>query len=218
MKIALVYTGAGILSNISSIASDIFPQCEIMNILDDSLIKDCIKAGYMTNEVKLRLINIFQYAYYSGAGLVLLTCSSVGESAELGNALVPIPILRIDQPMCEEAVSSANAIGVIGTLPTTLLPTSELIKKIMTKEGKTIPVETKLAEGAYEAGIAGNFALHDKLIEEAASELTTSKKCDVIVLAQASMARMEKQLTDITNKKVLSSPVSGISQLKAFIK
>ena len=215
MKIALVYTGAGVITNLSKIAREMYPDSEIMNLLDDTLIGYCMKAGYMTKDVELRLINIFQYAYHAGADYILLTCSSVGDAADLGNSLVPVPIIRIDQPMCEAAISTAETIGVVGSLSTTLEPTSNFVQKLADIKGKKINIERGLAKGAYEAGVAGNFVLHDKLIEETAIEL--SDKCDAIILAQASMARMEERLAAVTGKKVFSSPVSGIAQIKNYI-
>lgn len=215
MKIALVYTGAGIVPALTQIASDMYPNCEIMNLLDDTLIKDCMKAGEMTKDVKCRLIDIFQYAYHAGADMILLTCSSVGEAAYTGNELLPIPILRIDQPMAEKAVKEFSRIGVIAALSTTLDPTCDLVKKEAEKQGKNVEVVHGLAKGAYEANVSGNPDLHDELILKTAIEL--SDKCDVFLLAQASMARMERKLSEATGKMVLSSPQLGIAQLEKYI-
>ena len=44
-KIAMVYTGAGVVSTLSGMAREMYPDSEIMNLLDDTLIGDCVKAG-----------------------------------------------------------------------------------------------------------------------------------------------------------------------------
>lgn len=57
---------------------------------------------------------------------------------------------------------------------------------------------------------------HDQLIIKSAIEL--APHVDLIVLAQGSMARMEKQIKNITGKKVLSSPESGVLGVKELLK
>ena len=44
-----------------------------------------------------------------------------------------------------------------------------------------------------------------------------AKDCDVIVLAQGSMARMEQKLAELTGKMVLSSPLTGVLGLKEYL-
>ena len=214
-KVAMVYTGAGVVSMLSGMAKQMYPDIEIMNLLDDSLIGDCVKAGEMTKDVRRRLMNIFQYAYDAGAVCILLTCSSVGEAAYTGRELFSVPILRIDEPMAKEAVEKSQRIGVIATLPTTLDPTCDLVENWARRLNRKVEIVKGLAQGAYEAVISGDGERHDAIISETAAKL--SHQCDTFLLAQASMARMEQKLSQITGKQVYSSPRSGIEQLRSYL-
>ena len=78
-------------------------------------------------------------------------------------------------------------IGVIATLSTTLEPTADLIQRRAALAGKKIELTSKLCEGAFEALMSGDGATHDAKVAAALKEL--SQQVDVIVLAQASMAR-----------------------------
>jgi hypothetical protein len=211
MKIALIYTGAIIVPDISKRFQQAFPDSEIMNILDDSLIADIMKAGGMTQAVSRRMYTLYQYAYDAGADLVVNTCSSVGATIELGTTLLPIPFYRIDGPMAEKAVASYSRIGVIATLATTLIPTLNLIEAESTRQKKAITVVKGLAEGAYEAAVAGDRALHDQKILETAKKI--KGQCDVILFAQASMERMVGTLESKIDLPVLASPQIFIESL-----
>ncbi len=204
MKIAFIYTGAVIIPEITALAKETLPNYSIMNILDDALIADCQKSNGMTVDIQRRLCNLYQYAYEAGADIIVNTCSSVGGSVDIGKALLPIPLYRIDRPMGEKAAAEGTSIGVIATLPTTLHPTCQLIEQCAAEQHKEVCVHSGLAKGAYEANCAGDGALHDALILKTAKEL--ADKCDVIVLAQASMQRMEHQLNAETGIPVYSSP------------
>ena len=147
--------------------------------------------------------------------MVFNCCSSVGDIADLGNEIAPIPVFRIDYPMAVKAVNSAKRIAVISTLPTTLDPTRRLLERAAREAGKQVVLVDGLAKGAFQAGQSGDGETHDRLIREAAERI--ADQVDLFVLAQGSMARMEQKLSEITGKPVLSSPVSGVQGLKKFL-
>ena len=212
MKIASIYTGAVLVPILSAMLKEQLPGCTVMNLLDDTLITDCIAANGLTKAIQLRLINLYQYAYNSGAECIINTCSSVGETVYLGRELLPIPIYRIDDAMTKIAVESHMRIGVVATLSTTLEPTSRLVWRWADELGKKVTVVKGLAEGAYDAICDGDAALHDAKIEQTAKAL--SSQCDVILLAQASMMRMEQKLRNVVGIPVYASPLPTIAFLK----
>jgi Asp/Glu/hydantoin racemase len=213
-KIAAIYTGAVLVAPLSGMLKEALPGCTVMNMLDDSLIADCIAADGLTKDVTRRLCNLYQIAYEAGADCILNTCSSVGEVVDIGREIVPIPIVRIDDAMAKLAVETASRVGVVATLRTTLGPTVRLIQSWASKLGKTVTVVEGLADGAFAAASAGEAETHDRLIREAAQRIAGD--CDAIVLAQGSMAKMEVSLRRITGMPVYSSPALGIAAVKAI--
>ena len=124
---------------------------------------------------------------------------------------VNIPVFRVDQAMADKAVQLGQSIGVAATLNTTLEPTIALVENTATKAGVNIKVFSKLCEGAFEAIITGDMDKHDSLVQKGLNEL--SKDSDVIVLAQASMARVAEQLPDTGSLPILSSPRLAVEYL-----
>jgi Asp/Glu/hydantoin racemase len=118
--------------------------------------------------------------------------------------------------MADKAVQTGKRIGVIATLPTTLAPTSDLVKRRAALAGKTIELEARLCEGAFEALMSGNGALHDSMVAKALKEL--SEQVDVIVLAQASMARVVDGLPEADKRvPILASPPLAIQHLTSVL-
>lgn len=58
----------------------------------------------------------------------------------------------------------------------------------------------------------GETAKHDDMVVEGAQRL--AEKVDLIVLAQASMARLTPRLSQETGLQVLSSPCMGVEHVK----
>jgi len=215
IRIVAIHTAFALVEPIKQLFREHLPNVKLNHIVDDSLIQEVIENNSVTPAVRKRLLGYYQAAADSGANFVFNCCSSVGDVAEMGRLMVPIPVFRIDYPMAVQAVTSARRIGVIATLPTTLAPTVSLLKRLAAEAGKDIVLVEGLAKGAFQAGQSGDSETHDKLIQEAAENI--AGKVDLFVLAQGSMARMESRLSEITGKPVLSSPLSGVLGLKEYL-
>mgnify|MGYP000026193625 FL=1 len=213
--IVAVYTGQGLSGPLQALFKEHLPDCRFVNIIDDSIINDINREGRITQSVKRRLFQYYQNAIDIGADIILNTCSSVGEVADAARLLIDTPLVKIDEPMADIAVSKHKKIGVIATLPSTLNPTIRLIKKRAELAGKDVEVVEGLAEGAYLALVNGKPEQHDELILKTAYKLADT--VDGIVLAQGSMARMEKNLAEKTGKAVYSSPYYCVQYIKKML-
>ena len=72
----------------------------------------------------------------------------------------------------------------------------------------------KLAEGALAALDRGDRAGHDRLVVQAAADL---RHCDVIALAQYSMAPAAGLVSEATGRPVLTTPDSAVAKLKRLL-
>ncbi len=214
--LGLIHTSATLVPVFQQLCSQHLPGVQVFNIVDDSLIKNVIKCGELTPDTARRVVNYAGSAEQAGADFILFTCSSIGAAVETAATLSKIPVLRVDQPMADKAVQTGNKIGVIATLPTTLAPTTDLVKRRAAVAGKEVEVTSKLCEGAFDALMSGDAAKHDEMVAAALKELST--QVDVIVLAQASMARVVDTL-DAADKKVpiLASPGIAIEHLATML-
>ncbi len=216
IKVVAVHTAMALIEPLTKIFKEILPEVKLNHIADDSLIQEVIANNKVTPAVRRRLLANYMAAADSGADVIFNCCSSVGDVADLGNEIAPVPVFRIDYPMAMEAVTSAKRIAVISTLSTTLDPTRRLLERCAKEAGRDVVLVDGLADGAFAAGQSGDGETHDRLTAEAAMKI--ADKVDLFVLAQGSMARMEKKLSEMTGKPVLSSPVSGVKGLRKFLK
>lgn len=215
LQIVAVHTAMALVESTTQLFKEHLPMVKINNVADDSLIQEVIANNAVTPAVRRRLLSYYLAAAGSGAALVYNTCSSVGAVAEMGGLVAQCPVFRIDAPMAEKAVVSGKRIGVIATLPTTLAPTVDLLRRKATEAGQQVEIVEGLADGAFQAGQSGDAAKHDLLIQQAAEKI--AGKVDLLVLAQGSMARMEAKLAEVTGKTVLSSPLLGVLGVKKFL-
>ena len=214
--LGLIHTSATLVPLFQQLCNQHLPGVQVFNIVDDSLIKHCIRDGELKPDTARRVVNYAASAEAAGADFILYTCSSIGAAVETAATLSKVPVLRVDQPMADKAVQIGNKIGVIATLSTTLFPTTDLVKRRATVAGKNVEVISKLCEGAFDALMSGDAGKHDAMVAAALKEL--SSQVDVIVLAQASMARVVDTLDEADKKvPILSSPAIAIQYIAAIL-
>jgi Asp/Glu/hydantoin racemase len=219
-KVVLIHTVEGNIKVFGDLVQEIAPDLPAEHVVDESLLGDTIAAGTLTDEVRQRFRERAEAARRDGADVIMLTCSSVGPSADgLGDDL-GVTVLRVDEAMAERAVELGPSVGVAATLPTTLGPTADLIRRAAAGQGRAVQVTTRLAEGAFDALRAGDGARHDALVQAALRELVAD--VDVIVLAQASMARAVGGASSLTVGEravpILTSPRLGVERLAEVVR
>jgi Asp/Glu/hydantoin racemase len=214
--LGLIHTSATLVPVFAQLCQEKLPGVNVFNIADDSLVKNILSAGSLTAPIARRVASYLESAELAGADYILVTCSSIGSAVEAGAKLTGVPVLRVDQPMADRAVATGRRVGVIATLRTTLEPTSDLIQRRAALAGKSIELTARLAEGAFEALMSGNAAKHDALVAAALKEL--AKQVDVIVLAQASMARVVATLpAEDKRVPILASPGIAVDYLATVL-
>ncbi|MDR2946176.1 MAG: aspartate/glutamate racemase family protein [Candidatus Adiutrix sp.] len=211
-KAAIFHTSSGTLALMQSLTKEIMPEAEIMHIVEDSMIGQVMKNNGLTPEINARLAAYVHCAELAGCHIFMTACSSIGRGVEDCQFLSSIPVMRIDEAMALEAVKNYNNIAVLATVGTTLKPTLEFIERKAAEAGRRPAIKSMLMAEAFQAFLAGDLAKHDDMVAAGIKE-ALGQSCEVIVLAQASMARVLDK-TGPLPVPVLTSPERGIKLLK----
>lgn len=209
--LAFLHTSPVLTPVFAQLAADLLPGIQIFHMVDESLIRNTIAAGSLTKATARRAFRMIESAQQAGADVAMVTCSSIGRAVELARPLIDIPVLRVDEPMALAAVNTGTRIGVAATLRTTLDPTMELLRETAARNSKSVDITPCLCEGAFEALLAGRTEQHDQLVSESLQQL--GAQTDVVVLAQASMARVLTRL-EATSTPFLSSPRLAVESVR----
>ena len=192
MKVGIVYTSTTpeLIEDVNrEVRGQIGGSAEIYAQEDPSILAEVREKGYVTAP----------------------PASSVGEVADSvqdAAKYLGVPIVRIDEEMCREAVRRGNRIGVMATLPTTMNPTCNTVRRMARECGKHVEITECLVEGAF--GL--DQEQFRSRMEECAGSIADA--VDVIVFAQGSMAYCEQYIANRYHKIVLSSPRFGAAALR----
>lgn len=215
--LALIHTSPTLAPVFAKLCRQLIPEAHLFHMVDESLIQDTIRAGALRKLTIRRVVDQVASAEAAGADAVLVTCSSIGPATTVAQQLFDIPVLRIDDAMAETAVRQARKIGVVATLRTTLDPTTALLREKAAHAGRTVELVECLCADAFPAVLAGDTGTHDRIVRKALLEDLDG--VDVIVLAQASMARVVATLpAGSLHAKVLSSPELAVLSVREALR
>jgi Asp/Glu/hydantoin racemase len=208
MRITLVHALKHSIPPVEAAFAKLWQQARLMNLLDDSLSADLARDGRLTEAMTERFLELGRYAAGTGADAILFTCSAFGPCIEaVARALAPMPVLKPNQAMIEQAVARGRRIGLLSTFPPTLA-------SMPPEFPASIEIVPKLAEGALAALDRGDRAEHDRLVTQASKDL---RDCDLIALAQYSMAPTAAMVAEATGRPVLTTPDSAVLKLKGML-
>ncbi len=208
MRITLVHALKHSIVPIKAAFADHWPDARLMNLLDDSLSADLAHDGGLSAAMTERFLKLGRYAAGTGADGILFTCSAFGPCIEaVARAHAPMPVLKPNEAMIEQAVARGRRIGLLSTFPPTLV-------SMPPEFPASVEVVPKLAEGALAALDRGDRATHDRLVVQASKDL---RDCDLIALAQYSMAPAAAAVAEATARPVLTTPDSAVRKLKAML-
>jgi hypothetical protein len=208
MRITLVHALKHSIVPVETAFAKLWPEARLMNLLDDSLSADLARDGRLSEAMTERFLELGRYAAGTGADGILFTCSAFGPCIEaVARAHAPMPVLKPNEAMIEQAVARGGKIGLLSTFPPTLA-------SMPPEFPASIKIVPKLAEGALAALDRGDRAEHDRLVTEASKDL---RDCDLIALAQYSLAPAATMVAEATGRPILTTPDSAVLKLKGML-
>jgi len=211
-KVVFIHTVHGLAEMFTGLCKELARDVRPYHVSDETLIHSVLAAGGVTPAVNRRICEHVVAAERFGADAIQVTCSSVSPCVDVAAPLVGVPVLKIDEAMMDDAVSRFERIGIMATTPTTLDPSAALLKERARLRGRSVVAESVLCAGAYEAFLAGKRDEYDRIVMAHLRDVMA--KVEVVLLAQASMARVVDLLGDDEKAvPILSSPRPAIVRL-----
>jgi len=214
MRVALIHALKHSIPAIEEAFSRLWPEARLANVLDDSLSADLARDGALTSAMHQRFLTLARYAASCGADGILFTCSAFGLCIEAcARDLAPLPVLKPNEAMIEEAVALAGPTGRVALLATFASTLASMPSEFAAVAPK-LTVVPCLAEGALAAMDRGDLDGHDRAAARAVASLPN---VDAIALGQFSLARAAALVAAASGKPVLTTPDSAVRKLRRLL-
>jgi len=207
MRIALIHALKHSIQPIEASFARLWPDASLMNLLDDSLSADLARDGRLTEAMTGRSC---RSDGMRPSPAPTRSCSPARPSAPASTrsrALTRRCRCSAEPGDDRAGRRRGGRIGLLASFAPTLV-------SMPPEFPASVEVVPKLAEGALAALDRGDRAEHDRLVVEASRDL---RDCDLIALAQYSMAPTAVLVAEASGRPVLTTPDSAVQKLKQLL-
>ncbi|MBM7344851.1 arylsulfatase [Pantoea coffeiphila] len=191
-----------------------WPEADISNLLDDALSTDRAKVTEISPRLNKRIHSLVDYAVSINAAAVLFTCSAFGSAIDDCARQHTLPVLKPNEAMFEAALEQGEDIVMLATFAPAVAGMEAEFRDLASAKQSNARMTAVVVAGARDALNAGDVALHNKLIIEAARQ---NQHADAIVLAHFSMEVAFENVQAAVVCPVLSSPQAAVAKLKRLM-
>jgi hypothetical protein len=214
LRIVLLHATPVAVDPVKAAFAELWPEPELVNLLDDSLSPDRARSEELTSQMIERFVTFGRYAHSTGAAAILVTCSAFGPAIEQMASELPIPVLKPNEAMFHAAVAQGANIAMVATFRPAVVTMEAEFADYVRQTGSKARLTTIVIEPAMTALRAGDEQTHNRLIAERAGELGGF---DTVMLAHFSTSRAHAALSPLLSVPVLSAPGAAVTRLRELI-
>ena len=224
-RIALIHATPLAIEPVNASFQKLWPQAKLQNILDDSLSRDLAADGHLTASMIERFIDLAQYAKRAGCQGILFTCSAFGEAIEAAAKAVGIPTLKPNEAMFQDALDAATKahpnvaneinIGLVATFEASIDSMREEFNALTKGLPRIVNLHGVYVPHAMDALAKGQAQDHHQRIANAIEHMPA---CDVMMLAQFSMAAAQPLAQSKSTAPILTSPDCAVMAIQQRMK
>lgn len=218
-RIALIHATPLAVEPVQAAFARHWPDTVRMNVLDDSLSADRAAAGRLTEAMVTRFLDLTRYVASTGCEGILFTCSAFGPAIDAAARIAGRPTLKPNEAMFEQALAIAPRgatlrAGLLATFEASLPSMADELQAMAQARGIALDLRSVFVPLAMDELGRGHVAEHHWRVADAARTL---RDCDVVMLAQFSMAAARDLAQQQVPCPVLSSPDCAVLRLRDAI-
>ncbi|MFZ5932379.1 MAG: aspartate/glutamate racemase family protein [Pseudomonadota bacterium] len=213
--IVFLHTSQVHIATFDALRDRFAPDLEIRHVVREDLLEQAVTQGGVTPAVEAATLAALSELATGDAQIIVCSCSTLGPVAESFDADAPIPVMRLDRPMADNAVMLGNHVAVCGAISTALASTMALLQSsARDMDRANVTLTDHLFAGAWKFFQQGDMDAYHR--EVARGLRGAALTADIIILAQASMHGAIAHCPEITIP-IWSSPETGFRAALALI-
>lgn len=149
-RVVLLHATPVAMSPIHTAFQEVWPEAELVNLLDDGLSTDRARESELSESMIARFVRFGHYGYDMKADGILITCSAFGPAIDQLASELPIPVLKPNEAMFHEAVAQGNNIGMLATFGPSVETMTDEFDSYVAEHGAKATLTTILVDDAID--------------------------------------------------------------------
>lgn len=214
-RIVLLHATPVAMAPIQNAFRRLWPEAEIVNLLDDGLTIDRKKSADLSPELSQRFVALGQYGASMQTQGLMITCSAFGPAIDVLENELTIPVLRPNEAMFRAALEKGTHIGMLATFAPSVVTMEQEFETFRGQVSSKATLETIIVPDAIDALRRGDIETHNRLVADYAPHL---KHCDVIMLAHFSTSEALKAVEAAVSIPVLAAPDAAVQRMRLLLR
>lgn len=213
-RVVLISSTRAVFNPMEEAFKEGFPEAQIIHLLDETLIDDFRHDGGISPRSRQKALQMALTAQEAGVDGILVTCSTLSPSVDDFRPFITIPVIKIDEPVVEKVVRSAEEIGLLATAETVLKSVEPLVLQKAHQLGRKISIQ-QFIKGDLWPLLQKDPSAFYKEIGMAASR--AAGECDAVILAQVSITPGRNYVKKEVRERVYASPAYAVQALRQIL-
>ena len=213
-RVFLVHPTPLALPPVDEAFKTLWPQAQVLNLLDESLYADVGANGECTPGLLARVASLLRHCEASGADGIVFSGSTFGPAVDEGRKGMRVPVLRIEEAMMDEAVARGGSILVVSTQKRAMPVVRGTLDAAAKAAGQSPAIKEIWVSGARDALNAGDIDKHDRLIAE---QSAAAGDFNTVVLSMISMAPARAKMPPALASKTLTSGETAVTRMRKLL-
>ena len=215
LKVALLSSTRAVFSPMEAAFRDIFPEVQIIHLLDETLLEDFRQDGGLSARSRRKALQMAMTAQDAGVDGILVTCSTLSPSVDDFRPFMVIPVVKIDEPVVECVVQSADSVALLATAESVLKSVEPLVQAKAREFGREVSVRRFVRGDIWPLFLKDPAAFYRRVGETAAQ---AAKECQAVILTQVSIAPGREYVEAGLRDRVFVSPVYAVQAIRRILK
>lgn len=214
ITVALLSSTRAIFGPMEAAFQEIFPEAQILHLLDETLLENFRHDGGLSPRSRHKALQMALTAQGSGVDGILVTCSTLSPSVDDFRPFIAIPAVKIDEPVVEWVVQSAESIALLATAETVLKSVEPLVLSKALHFGRKISIRRFIRQDLWPLLQKNPQAFYQAVAESAAQ---AAKECQAVILTQVSIAPGREYVEAGVKDRVFASPVYAVNAIRRIL-
>jgi Asp/Glu/hydantoin racemase len=213
-KIALISSTRAVFGSMEAAFKAVFPEAEVIQILDETLLILFGQDGGLSVRSRRKALQMALAAQDAGVNGILVTCSSLSPAVDDLRSFLTVPIVKIDEPMVEHVVQSAESIALLASAETVLKSVEPLVQKKAKQFGRKVSLQPVVLGDLWPLLKKDPVSFY-KAVGEACAQ--AARECQAVIITQVSMAPGRDHVNPEVRDRVYTAPQYAVRALRQIL-
>jgi Asp/Glu/hydantoin racemase len=213
-KVAMISSTRAVFGSMEAAFKAVFPEAETIHLLDETLLDLFRQDGGLSIRSRRKALQMALTAQDAGVNGILVTCSSLSPAVDEMRPFLTIPIVKIDEPMVEHVIQSAETIALIASAEAVLKSVDPLVQSKSRQLNRQVSLRRVILSDLWPL-LQKDASSFYREVGKACTQ--AAKECQAVIITQVSMAPSREYVSAEVRNRIYAAPEYAVGAIRQIL-